>query len=90
VLLFVALLNVLVRSLPVPFDRLRISFTVILGMLLGYCLLFAVGSLDPDTAFRHYIKFMPLLIAAGLPVGASQALAERRFDGAIFRERPAR
>lgn len=66
--LFVCFLRILGSILPYPFTRLRISFLVLSALIILYCFLFAIGSRDPDTAFRHYLKMLPVIIAAGAPL----------------------
>lgn len=85
VFLFISFACLVARVLPYPFARVRVSFGVMSVLLLSYCFLFAIGSLDADTAFRHYLKLMPLLIAVAAPLGGSWRHFEYSIESPIFR-----
>ena len=65
---FLCFLGIIRGVLPYPFTKVHVSFLVLSVLITIYCFLFSIGSLDPDTAFRHYLKLMPVIVAAGEPL----------------------
>jgi hypothetical protein len=74
---FFCLWGILRGLLPYPFSKIQVSFLIVFGLIASYCFLFSIGSLDPDTAFRHYLKLVPVIVAAGAPMSF---LFSRRTD----------
>jgi hypothetical protein len=87
ILLFISLINVVRKAFPYALAGVRPSFLVLSALLLTYCFLFSIGSVDPDTAFRHYIKLLPVMLAAGFPIALLYSRRERGTavarDGAL-------
>jgi hypothetical protein len=65
---FFSILNIGRRIVPYPFTGISVAHLVLFAVLIVYCILFSIGSLDPDTAFRHYLKLLPVILAAGAPL----------------------
>ncbi|GAA5521909.1 hypothetical protein LQ318_09165 [Aliifodinibius salicampi] len=77
-ILFISLVKLFLRAITSTF-KIRITYFYLLAIFLFHIVLFSIGSNDPDTAYRHYMKFFPVIIATGIPLGWMRYFRDKKI-----------